>query len=87
MKCALCEDCGWETILIGHGAVTTPATCGGAGAPCPRCNPTGDGEVPRPPKGFKTEFDKAGSQRGASVNPDAISAFGGTADVTGLDAG
>jgi hypothetical protein len=32
--------------------------CGGAGAPCPRCNASDDDPAPRMPKGFKTEFDK-----------------------------
>jgi hypothetical protein len=34
--------------------------CGGAGAPCQRCNPSVDDTPPRPPKGFRTEFDKKG---------------------------
>jgi hypothetical protein len=28
--------------------------------PCPRCNRAAEGEQPRMPAGFKTEFDKKG---------------------------
>jgi hypothetical protein len=35
-------------------------TCGGAGAPCRRCNPSDEDAAPRPPKGFGIVFDKKG---------------------------
>ncbi|MBR0746574.1 hypothetical protein JQ582_21825 [Bradyrhizobium japonicum] len=35
-------------------------SCGGAGAPCPACNVSGEGEVPRMPKRFQVEVDKDG---------------------------
>jgi hypothetical protein len=35
-------------------------TCGAAGMPCPRCNRAAEGEEPRMPEGFKTEFDRNG---------------------------
>jgi hypothetical protein len=62
MKCAVCEDCGWvceahpDRPFEGERA----CTCGGAGAPCPRCNAGDEDTEPRAPKGFKTEFDKKG---------------------------
>jgi hypothetical protein len=34
--------------------------CGGAGMPCPWCNRASDGEAPRMPEGFKTDFNKDG---------------------------
>jgi hypothetical protein len=61
MKCTLCEDCGWvceehpERPWGGKYA----CICGGAGAPCPRCNVT-ENEPPRMPEGFRTEIDKDG---------------------------
>jgi hypothetical protein len=62
MKCDCCEDCGWvcenhpEKPWGGEHA----CGCGGAGMPCPNCNVSGDDSSPRPPKGFRTEFDKKG---------------------------
>jgi hypothetical protein len=62
MNCAVCDDCGWvceahpDRPFQGERA----CTCGGAGAPCPSCNPSDADTEPRPPKGFKTEFDKKG---------------------------
>ena len=53
-KCALCEDCGWvcenhpDRPWDGKHA----CNCGGAGAPCPRCNPSDEDDPPRPPRGF-----------------------------------
>jgi hypothetical protein len=46
MKCALCEDCGWvcENHPDRPWSGDHACTCGGAGEPCPRCNPTEDGE-------------------------------------------
>ncbi|NWL36220.1 hypothetical protein FBF71_02695 [Bradyrhizobium elkanii] len=62
MKCPACDDCGWvceshpERAWMGNCA----CSCGGAGAPCPQCNPSDEDNPPRPPKGFRTEFDKEG---------------------------
>ena len=61
MKCTLCGDIGWvcenhpERPWEGEHA----CGCGGAGMPCPICNATA-GEPPRPPAGFKMEFDDKG---------------------------
>jgi len=61
MKCPLWEDCGWvcEAHLDRPWEGEHACGCGGAGAPCPRCNVHID-EAPRMPKGYKTEFDKKG---------------------------
>jgi hypothetical protein len=62
MKCALCEDCGWvcenhpEPPWEGEHA----CTCGGAGMPCPKCNPSDLDHPPRPPTGTGIEYDKKG---------------------------
>ena len=34
--------------------------CGGAGMPCPNCNASDEEAALRPPKGFRTIFDKKG---------------------------
>jgi len=62
MKCLVCEGCGWvceshpERPWEGEHA----CTCGGAGMPCPNCNPADERTAPRPPEGFKTQADKKG---------------------------
>ena len=51
MKCTVCEDTGWvcenhsETPWDGEHA----CKCGGAGMPCPKCNPSDLDNLPRPP--------------------------------------
>jgi hypothetical protein len=57
--------------------ITDESSCprrGGANAPvarparpCPRCNPSDEDAAPRPPKGFRTEFDKKGWRHVAAV--------------------
>jgi hypothetical protein len=60
MKCTLCEDCGWvcgshpDRPWQGEHA----CNCGAPGMPCAWC--PAEGETPRIPEGFKTEFDKDG---------------------------
>jgi hypothetical protein len=49
-----------RTILTGPLSASAPAPAAGSGAPCPQCNASNDDTEPRPPKGFKTEFDKKG---------------------------
>ncbi len=57
MKCSVCEDCGWvcedhpDRPFQGEHA----RDCGGAGAPCPRCNASDD--EPRA-EGLRTEFEE-----------------------------
>jgi len=34
--------------------------CGGAGMPCPACNPSDQGEPPKMPEGYKSIFDPDG---------------------------
>jgi hypothetical protein len=64
MKCALCEDTAWvrenhpDTPWEGAHA----CTCGGAGMPCPKCNPSDLDNSPRSPAGTRVEFDKDGSR-------------------------
>ena len=62
MKCALCEDTGWvcenhpDTPWSGEHA----CSCGGAGMPCSKCNPSDADHPPRPPAGMRIEVDKDG---------------------------
>ncbi|UQD69343.1 hypothetical protein JEY40_25360 [Bradyrhizobium japonicum] len=60
--CVNCDDLGWVCENHPERPWDGPraCTCGGAGAPCPVCNVTGEGEVPRMPKGFQVEVDKDG---------------------------
>jgi len=62
MNCLLCEDCGW--VCEAHPELPWEGghacTCGGAGMPCPVCNPVQEGSEPRMPAGFKTDTDKKG---------------------------
>jgi hypothetical protein len=60
MKCPQCAECGWvceehpgRPWQGGHAC-----TCGAAAMACPRCNAPSEGEEPRLPEGFRTEFDK-----------------------------
>jgi len=50
MKCSLYEDCGWayESHPDRPWEGEHACTCGGAGAPCPRCNVPEKDEAPRP---------------------------------------
>jgi hypothetical protein len=54
MKCSLCEDCGW--VCENHPPKPweglRACSCGGAGAPCPWCNPSDAEHPPRMPDGF-----------------------------------
>jgi hypothetical protein len=60
--CTTCSDSGWvcerhpERPWDGDNA----CPCGAPGAPCPACNAANDGEAPRMPSGFRTQFDKKG---------------------------
>ena len=60
MKCLLCEDCGWVCENHPDQPWTGPRAfaCGGAGAPCPRCNAATQDEPARLPKGFKPDEDR-----------------------------
>src|SRR6266567_7246455 len=62
MKCELCDDCGWvcENHQDRPWQGAHACSCGGAGMACPRCNPSDQESPPRPPKGFRTEFDDKG---------------------------
>jgi hypothetical protein len=58
--CPQCEGTGW--VCENH--IDQPwdgihgCTCGGAGAPCPRCNSATLVYPPRLPKGLKPESDR-----------------------------
>jgi hypothetical protein len=54
MKCLCCEDTGWvcEDHPDQPWQDAHACTCGGAGAPCPRCNFATPGLLPRLPLGF-----------------------------------
>jgi hypothetical protein len=58
MKCTVCEDTGW--VCENHADVPWDGTCGAAGMPCPKCNPSDLEHPPRPPAGSRIEFDKEG---------------------------
>ena len=55
--CVNCDDLGW--VCENHPSLPwdgpRACACGGAGAPCPACNVTGKGEVPRMPEGLRVE--------------------------------
>jgi hypothetical protein len=60
--CPQCEDGGW--VCEEHPGRPWQGehacTCGAPGMPCPRCNTPAEGQTPRMPDGFQTEFDKEG---------------------------
>ena len=55
--CLQCDDTGWvcENHLDQPWDGIHGCTCGGAGAPCPKCNSASPDYAPRLPKGFKPE--------------------------------
>ena len=57
MKCVVCQDCGW--VCEAHPYLPWQGehacTCGGAGAPCPRCNPSDRDAPPWMPKDFEID--------------------------------
>src|SRR5438067_5526482 len=57
IKCFFCEDTGWTCEAHPDQPSTGPhaCTCGGAGAPCPRCNAASADKPPRLPKGFEPD--------------------------------
>src|SRR5437667_959480 len=57
MKCLVCEDtgCGCEVHPDQPWQGPHGCICGGAGAPCPRCNAATAEVPPRLPKGFKPD--------------------------------
>jgi hypothetical protein len=58
--CLQCDGTGW--VCENH--IDQPwdgihgCTCGGAGAPCPKCNSASPDYPPRLPKGFKPEEER-----------------------------
>jgi hypothetical protein len=62
MKCFLCEHTGW--VCENHPDAPwdgeQACICGGAGMPCPQCNPSDLSHPPRPPAGTHIAFDKEG---------------------------
>jgi hypothetical protein len=64
MKCLLCEDNGWvcenhpERAWEGEHAYG----CGGAGTPCPVCNPSDENSPPELPEGFEAILTKDDDQ-------------------------
>jgi hypothetical protein len=61
--CPRCDGTGWvcEAHISRPWEGPNACGCGVAGAPCGRCNNSGDDKMPRMPDGFKTEIDKDGS--------------------------
>ena len=80
MKCLCCEDEGWVCENHPDQPFTGPhaCNCGGAGMPCPACNPSTPDEPPRLPKGFEpdSEWFLSGERRGGSSEPHSGTGFG-----------
>jgi hypothetical protein len=58
MPCLNCEDEGWVCETHPDQPFSGPhaCRCGGAGMPCPKCNPSsGEDEPPRLPRGFEPD--------------------------------
>jgi hypothetical protein len=55
--CLLCDDDGWVCETHSDQPFSGPhaCRCGGAGMPCPQCNPSSEDEPPRLPKGFEPD--------------------------------
>jgi hypothetical protein len=62
MKCTRCDDTGWvcEIHIMKPWEGPEACACGAAGVPCGRCNDPPEGQAPRLPERFKTEFDEDG---------------------------
>ena len=60
--CTRCDDCGWVCEEHPGRPWGGPHACGcgAAGMPCSLCDLPEDGEEPRMPDGFQTNFDKDG---------------------------
>jgi hypothetical protein len=56
-KCPVCMDTFW--VCESHPAMPwdgpNACNCGGAGMPCPSCNPSDRDHPPRLPKGFRRD--------------------------------
>jgi hypothetical protein len=63
-ECKTCDGTGWvcenhETKPWGGVSTSEDACrCGGAGAPCPVCNPSDRDHPPKMPDGYRSFFDK-----------------------------
>jgi hypothetical protein len=55
--CLYCEGEGWVCENHPDQPFAGPhaCRCGGAGMPCPKCNPSSQDEPPRLPKGFEPD--------------------------------
>jgi hypothetical protein len=55
--CVRCENCRWvcENHLDRPWEGLHACACGGAGAPCPICNPTDELSAPEMPEGFQPD--------------------------------
>jgi len=65
MKCLCCEDTGWVCEVHQDQPWTGPhaCTCGGAGMPCPTCNPSSKDDAPRLPRGLSLMANKGWTKR------------------------
>src|SRR6266446_6009155 len=60
IECSLCDSTGWvcedHSYLPWGGASSRrdACNCGGAGAPCPACNPSDREHKPRLPEGYRS---------------------------------
>ena len=66
MQCKVCGDAPWvcenhpDKAWADESDSADACHCGGAGAPCPACNPCDDENPPEMPPGFRTMLDKDG---------------------------
>ena len=66
MECTNCKDTGWvcenhpDQPWVGGMPKGFIGCCGGAGDPCPKCNPCDEYNPPRELKGLKIILDKDG---------------------------
>jgi hypothetical protein len=63
LKCTVCKDARWvcedhpDKPWDGASDVPEACHCGGAGAPCPACNPCDDDHRPEMPEGYRSLID------------------------------
>ena len=55
--CTICSDSGWVCERHPDRPWDGDEACR-CGAPCPACNTANDGEAPRMPSGFTSQFEK-----------------------------
>jgi bifunctional non-homologous end joining protein LigD len=87
MKCAICRDTGWvcEDDADRPWAGSQACDCGGAGMPCPACNPCDEGSPPRPPEGYPRIVEAALKNRSSSFVIDGEAVLLGVDGISDFD--